>query len=320
MSARYLIADIGATHARFAVAEAGAQNITPQVFMVAGITTLEDALRQFFTQQDIDPASLGGAVLCAAGPVDSDGVIRMTNCAWVVDPALVSAAFPLPFVRVINDFTAAALGLPHLSHEDVEQIGGGAPDPFAPKAILGPGTGLGVSGLVPHSDGTWTPLASEGGHVDLAPHDDRQLAIVFHLLRQFGHVSPERILSGPGLETLHQALCALDGVSGQSGKSAADIAAAARKGDAIAVETIHLFCTWLGATAGDLALTLGARGGVYLAGGILPQWGPLFDRARFRRAFEAKGRFVEYLSPIPCYLVTRKDLALLGCLAATGMH
>ncbi len=316
MSASFLLADIGATHARFAIAEQGAHEISPFVVMVAGIASLEDALAQYFTKTGIDPASLGGAVLCAAGPVDPDGAIRMTNCAWVADPASIARAFPLPFVRVINDFTAAALGLPHLMPDDVEQIGGDAPDPFAPKAILGPGTGLGVSGLVPGENRTWTALASEGGHVDLAPHDDRQIAVVFHLLRQFGHASPERILSGPGLEILHQTLCALDGVTGKSNMSAVGIASAARKGEATAKEAVQLFCAWLGSVAGDLALTLGARGGVYLAGGILPQWGPLFDRVRFRRAFEAKGRFNEYLGPIPCYLITRKDLALLGCLAA----
>jgi glucokinase len=308
-----LVADIGATHARFALAEANAEDVVADSMMVAGIATLEDALARFLEAKGVSAGEIEAAVLAAAGPVRADGTIRMTNCPWVVDPAALKTAHNFARVRVLNDMTAAALGLLRLAPGDVEQIGGAAPAPDAPKAILAPGTGLGVSGLIPCGSGDWTPLASEGGHVDLAPHNDREIAIVFHLLREFGHASPERVLSGLGLETLYKTLSALDG-SGAAPRAAVDIAGAARRGEAQAVETISLFCGWLGAVAGDLALTLGARGGVYVAGGIVPQWGGLFDRALFRRRFAAKGRFAELLEPIPAFIVKRGGLALLGCL------
>lgn len=316
MSGTHLIGDIGGTFARFAIAEPGARALTPDTMMVAGLATLEDAIAQFLELKGVQPKTLAGAALCAAGPVREDGTIHMTNCPWLVDPAFLKGRFGFPFVRVLNDFTANAMGLPRLGAEGVEQIGGDHVVEGAAKGILGPGTGFGVSGLIPCGDGKWQPLASEGGHVDLAPHDDRQIAVIFHILRTFGHASPERVLSGPGLETLFEALCALDGASPGGKLSAVDITNAARKGDALALEATDMFASWLGSVAGDLALTLGARGGIYLAGGILPQWGDLFDRARFRRGFEAKGRFRDYLAPIPAFLVTRKDLALLGCLEA----
>ncbi len=309
-----LVADIGATHARFALAEADARDIAPDVMMVAGIASLEEALSRFLDTKGVAAASLAGAVLCAAGPMRPDGSISMTNCPWVVDGDVIRRTHAFPFVRILNDLTAAALGLLRLSSDDVEQIGGDTPEGLSPKAILAPGTGLGVSGLIPGANGQWTALASEGGHVDLAPHNEREIAVVFHLLRTAGHASPERVLSGPGLETLYETLGALDGTAPQAKPAAVDIVNAAKRGEAQAQEAVQFFCGWLGAVAGDLALTLGARGGVYIAGGIVPQWGALFDRAHFRRRFEAKGRFNDYLKPIPTFLVARGDLALLGCL------
>jgi len=312
-----LVADIGATHARFAIAAPDATDAAPETLMVAGLATLEEALARFLESKGVSARDLDVAVLAAAGPVRSDGSIHMTNCPWVADPAAIAKAHGFPKIRVLNDMTAAALGLLRLREADVEQFGGGAPDPATPKAILAPGTGLGVSGLIPSPNSDWTALASEGGHVDLAPHNDREIAVVSHLLREFGHASPERVLSGMGLATLYEALTALDG-SGMPPLIPLDIAAAARREEPQAVETVKLFCGWLGAVAGDLALTLGATGGVYIAGGIVPQWtatdGDLFDRAGFRRRFIAKGRMGAMLEPIPTYIVERKDLALLGCL------
>jgi len=308
-----LAADIGATHARFAVTELDARHIAPETMMVAGIATLEEALSRFLKSKGVSASDIDAAVIAAAGPIRADGSIHMTNCPWTIDPTAIGAAHDFKNVCVLNDMTAAALGLLRLAPKDTEKLGGGEPVPNTPMAILAPGTGLGVSGLIPCAGGGWTALSGEGGHVDLAPHNDREIAIVFHLLRTFGHASPERVLSGPGLETLYETLTALDG-SGTSPLAAVDIASAARRGEAQASEVIKLFCGWLGAVAGDLALTLGARGGVFIAGGILPHWGNLFDRGLFRRRFNAKGRFGEFLDPIPTYLVGRKDLALMGCL------
>ncbi len=312
-----LVADIGATHARFALAAPNATDAVPETLMVAGLATLEEALARFLESKEVSARDLDAAVLAAAGPVRTDGSIHMTNCPWVADPAAIAKAHDFSKIRVLNDMTAAALGLLRLRETDVEQFGGGAPDLAAPKAILAPGTGLGVSGLIPSPKGEWTALASEGGHVDLAPHSDREIAVVSHLLREFGHASPERVLSGMGLETLYKTLTALDG-SGLPLLSAVDIAAAARRGEPQATETVELFSGWLGAVAGDLALTLGAAGGVYIAGGIVPQWtatdSDLLDREVFRHRFVAKGRMGALLEPIPTYIVGRKDLALLGCL------
>jgi len=158
--------------------------------------------------------------------------------------------------------------------------------------------------------------AGEGGHADLAPTNARELAIVYQLMREYGHVSVERVLSGPGLETLYLAIAALDGVNLKQKPIAHDIARAAKTlSDPVAVEAVSQFTAWLGSVAGNVALTLGARGGVYIAGGIVAQWGDLFDAKLFRHRFEAKGRMQHYLAPIPCYLVTAKDLAFRGLAA-----
>jgi glucokinase len=216
-------------------------------------------------------------------------------------------------VALVNDFAAVAHALPGLQADDLVQIGGTAPLADAPKVALGPGTGLGVASVIPDGRGSWVAAPGEGGHVDLAATNDREIAVVFHLSRQFGRVSVERVLSGPGLETLYLALAALDGVALKAKPIAHDIAKAAfAKSDPVAVEAVSLFTGWLGSVAGNLALTLGARGGVYVAGGIVAQWGAAFDAALFRHRFEAKGRMQSFLAPIPCYVVTAKDLAFRG--------
>ena len=238
----------------------------------------------------------------------------MTNGPWVLDPKTITKTLGIQSVSILNDMTAAALGLLRLGTDDARQIGGSTAIAHAPKAIIAPGTGLGISGLIPAGDVNWSALPSEGGHVDLAPQSEREIAVIFHLLRQHGHVSAERILSGPGLETLYQTLAALDGIELKAHLAAVDIVNAAKRGEAMANEAINLFCGWLGSVAGNLTLSLGAQGGLYIGGGIVSQWGDLFDEALFRRRFEAKGRASAYLEPIPTYLITRKDTALLGCL------
>lgn len=309
-----LVADIGATYARFALTEPEGPVPDPDTVMVADEGSLEEAVSRFLERRGAAGVKIDAAVLAAAGPVRADGTIQMTNGPWTINPQTIAETLNARSIRVLNDMTAAALGLPLLAADELDKLGGGEAIPHAPKAIIAPGTGLGVSALVPGTDGKAVSLASEGGHVDLAPHDAREGAIVLHLLRRYGHASPERVLSGQGLEALYAALGALDGTD-TAAKGAADIAAAARRGEAQAVETLQLFCGWLGSVAGDLALTLGARGGVYVGGGIVPQWGELFDRALFRRRFEAKGRFSDLLASIPAFLVQRKDVVLLGCQA-----
>ncbi len=319
MSARttkpVLVADIGGTHARFALAQPGeTKPDAPTVLMTALYPTLEDALKTFLEQTGI--RDIGGVAICAAGPVQASGreaCIEMTNCPWVVSADAIAAATSIDAPMLVNDFTAVAVSLPHLGDDDVVQIGGSRRQEGAPIGVLGPGTGLGVSGLVPHSNGEFTAISGEGGHVSLAPGNEREISLLFQLMQTYGHVSAERVLCGPGMESLYAALGALDG-SPETGKpTAADIARMAQDGSSpLARETVEVFTGLLGSVAGDLALTLGAQGGVYLAGGILPRWGDLLNQRLLRHRFEAKGRFKSYLAGIPLYLITAPDVALIG--------
>ncbi len=309
-----LVGDIGGTHARFALARehAGGQI---EVFNAHTLRTLDhpdlpSALRDYMDR--IGEVSLDAAAMCAAGPInghDGQAEIRMTNCPWRVAAADIAAVSKAPS-RVFNDFSAVALGLPRLAPSASRVVQSGVPDPRAPIAVLGPGTGLGVSALIP-CQGHWLPITGEGGHVSLAPGDERELAMIRLLMAEFGHVSAERVLSGPGLETLYGVLAALDSDSDLVLPTAAEIAASVDS-DPRAAETVRRFCGLLGSVAGDLVLTLGARGGVYLAGGILAQWDEIFDLTTFCRRFAAKGRFKDYLSNIPIWRVTGANPALLG--------
>lgn len=333
-----LVADIGGTHARFALTQPGAAKPDdPAIFMTALFPTLGDALSTFLEQAGLGQAGLGqaelgqaelgqttraqlaGVAMCAAGPLEQDTAgtrIAMTNCPWTLDQAEIAAATGYGAPILVNDFTAAAMAVPHLTTEATVQIGGTGVDENAPKAIIGPGTGLGVSGLVRDSLGDFISLSGEGGHVSLSPGNEREISLLFQLMQVHGHVSAERVLSGPGMEELFGALGALDGSPETGRPTAADIARMAQDGSSpLARETIDVFTGLLGSVAGDLALTLGARGGVYLAGGILPRWGDMLNQRLLRYRFEAKGRFKNYLAEIPIFLITQPDIALIGLTA-----
>ena len=306
-----LLADIGGTNVRFATLREDGRIDGFESWLTALYPNISEAVRAY---ADVTGARIPfqAAAICAAGPLMGDH-IDLTNCAWKISVGEIAAATGARAPILVNDFAAVARALPVLGAGDLVQIGGGAPLEGAPKVALGPGTGLGVASAVGDGRGGWIATPGEGGHCDLAATNEREIAIVFHLMREHGHVSVERVLSGPGLETLYLAIASLDGLKLKAKPIAQDIAAAARKGqDAAAVEAVALFTGWLGGVAGNLALTLGAQGGVYIAGGIVPQWGDLFDAKLFRRRFEAKGRMRGFLAPIPCYLVTAKDLAFRG--------
>ncbi|MCF8469486.1 MAG: glucokinase [Parvibaculum sp.] len=316
-----LVADIGGTHARFALPRLRGRTIDmpePSVFLTADHPHLEAALTLFLEKMKC-PA-LAGVAVCAAGPVEGRGAeahISMTNCPWDVTVEGLSRVTGVHSPRLMNDFAALALSVPALSRGDLHPIGGvGRAIAGASAGILGPGTGLGVSALV-FENGHEIPVAGEGGHVDLAPSGEREAAIIAHLHALHGHVSAERVLSGPGLVTLYEALKALSGAQDAPPLSAREIAGRAFKGDCpVCVEAVGLFCGWLGAVAGNLALTIGAQGGIYIGGGIVPRWlavAPgLFDESGFRARFEAKGRFRSYLEKIPAFVIRRADPALLG--------
>ncbi len=246
-------------------------------------------------------------------PVDDDWV-QLTNSPWAFSIEATRKALGLERLSVINDFTAQALAIPALTAGERRQIGAGAPDEGEPIGVIGPGTGLGVGGLLWLDDG-WQPVASEGGHVSFAPRDEVDAAVWAHLRRRFGHVSDERVLSGPGLVNLATALAA---IAGQDLRitDPREVSRRAKAGRCrFCREALERFSGLLGAAAGDLALTLCARGGIYIGGGLVKRLGSLFDTERFRASFVAKGRFEDYLSPIPTYLVTRRDPGLLGAAA-----
>ncbi|HET6469086.1 MAG TPA: glucokinase [Geminicoccaceae bacterium] len=302
---RRLIGDIGGTNARFALVEDGGQPTAERVLAVADHPGLVEAALAYLGGERVEEA-----VLAVATPVETDAV-RFTNSPWAFRVSELPAALGVARVSVINDFVAQALAIPHLDAGDVERLHHGEPLADRPIGVIGPGTGLGVSALIPLR-GRWIALPTEGGHVSFAPGSARERAVLEHLSGTLPHVSNERLISGPGLYALARALAELDGAA-LGPTTPAGVARAAGDGSsAHAAEAVRMFSALLGAAAGDLALVYGARGGIYIGGGVCHNLGPLFDRAAFRERFLAKGRMRTFLDPIPVYLVGRTDTGLLG--------
>lgn len=310
-----LIGDIGATNARFALLLNG--EVTHiEVLPVADHPSLGDAIQAYLKQVTgagvLRPRQ--GAV-AVAGPVTGD-YLSFTNHPWSFSIAALTRDIGFDHLRVVNDFVAQAMAAPRLGVDRRRQVGPGTPATDVPIAIIGPGTGLGVSIVVPvmeHGKTRWIPLPGEGGHVTLATVTAREQAIV-DLLHQNGktHVSGEVLVCGAGLTLLHSTLSTLDG-KGNTALVPAEVTGRAIKGDdPIAVEAVQIFCGLLGTLAGNLALTAGARGGLFIAGGIVPKLGSLFDNSDFRERFAAKGRMRTFLDPIPTYVITEEYPAFLG--------
>lgn len=305
-----LIADIGGTNARFALVDEMGRVGAPMAVRCAEYAGPAEAARAVLSAHGIAGQPVRGA-FCVACPVTGD-VVNLTNSAWHFSIEQVRIALGLERLQVINDFTAVALSVRHVGPEHLMKVGGGVAVDGAPIAVLGPGTGLGVSALVPDSSGQWVALATEGGHVTLAATDSREDAVLERLRRRFGHVSAERVLAGAGLVNLYEALADVHGVSALYTAPDAVSQRALDGSDPLCRETLELFFAMLGTVAGNLALTLGARGGVYLAGGILPRMRDAFAQSAFRRRFEDKGRFRDYLAPIPAWLVVHPQPAFAG--------
>lgn len=304
-----LLADLGGTSARFALAH-GRHIERQQILRCADFSGPAAAARAFLGES---AASAGEAAFAVAAPVLGD-TVRMTNSAWVFSIEATREALGLRRLLVVNDFTALAHAIPALGRDELRQVGGGAAVADAPVAVIGPGTGLGVSGLL-HDRSRWIGLQGEGGHCSFAPRSEREDALLRVLRARFGHVSFERLVSGPGLTNIYQALCTLDGASPVA-PPPEDITAAALSGDdGRAAETLDLFCAALGTASADLALTLGARGGVYIGGGIVPQLGDRFMRSPFRDRFEDRGRFHAYLAQIPTFVIAAEHSPALRGLA-----
>ena len=297
-----LVGDIGGTNARFGwQACAGARIEDIQTLACAQHPSLEAAITAYLSMKGKPMpvvASLG-----MANPVTQD-TVAMTNHHWQFSVTGMRRSLGLQRLCVLNDFTALALALPTLDASVLHPIGGGEKVVGAPMALLGAGTGLGVSGLLRGSGGGWVPLAGEGGHVSLTAHTQLEFDVVQHLQKLHGHVSAERVLSGAGLVALHDALNTLHGVRFEPLNDASQVLQTAlTQNQGPAMEAVHLFCGFLGSVAGDLALTLGARGGVYIGGGIVPRLGQLFWQSPFRERFEAKGRMRRILQDIPVWVI-----------------
>jgi glucokinase len=312
-STTWLVGDIGGTNARFGLVAPDGTLLHSSVLADSDYPGIAEAIDAYLEQRGSLPRPRRGAIAIAS-PVAGDEV-RMTNHPWVFSISALSKRLGFQTLRVINDFTAQALALPHLKPEDRTVVGRGKAEPGCPIGVLGPGSGLGISGMIP-AGRRWIPLTGEGGHATMAPITERESAVLGSLRKHFDHVSGERVLSGPGLVNLYHALAEVDGTPAKQYTAAQISDVETGRTDALCAEATQMFCAMLGTVAGNLALTLGARGGVYIGGGIVPRLGERFAASPFRERFEAKGRFQEYLSAIPTYVVTHKLPAFLGCAAA----
>jgi glucokinase len=305
-----MVADIGGTNARFALADLQTLELSHIRQMLCGShPTVEAALDDYLSGLPVKPKS---AVLAVAAPV-SGGEVRLTNSRWrfVTDELRFSAGFT--DIHVVNDFEALALSLPTLEASELHQLGGTVPVEFATKVVLGPGTGLGVAGLL-WSGERWMAMPGEGGHMSLGAQDEKELVLMHLLLKAGAHPSAEEAISGPGLVQLYRAVAASRNVT--AAKAINVVEQALGGDDAVAQEALQLFIAWLGRFAGNIALAFGARGGVYIGGGIAPKITSALSTGSFRAAFEQKGRMAEYLAPIPVYVILAEFAALKGAAAA----
>jgi glucokinase len=315
-----LLADIGATHARFAL------EIAPGVLRNVAVLLCDDypgivpLLNAYLaqTQAQSGGARITHAAFALANPISGD-FIRMTNRDWQFSTEEVRRTLGLTTLLIVNDFTALAMALPGFKPEDLLQIGGGKPASNAVAGVLGPGTGLGVSGVIPTVDGFVT-LGSEGGHVNFAPADEREFAILQYAWREWQHVSNERLISGPGMEIIYRALALRNGVEAPPRDAAAIMTAALEHKDALCLEVLECFAGMLGGAAANLAVTLGAFGGIFIGGGIVPRMAEWFKTSPFRTRFEAKGRFSSYLAQIPTYVIMMPTPALYGVSSILSEH
>jgi len=322
----WLVADIGGTFARFGLVlgdgsetQGGIRHV--RKLPVASFADPAKAAQAYFADM---AAALGAgfsapraAAFAVASPLDGDRV-ELLNAHWSFSRAAVQAELDLDAFIVLNDFEALALSLPRL---DATQLRAhkALPQPQGTLAVIGPGTGLGVAGVV-ETPGGWTALPTEGGHATLAAADDFESALLAHVRREYAHVSAERLLSGIGMPVLYGAVAHLLGAPAEELNTESIVERGMNGGDPVCGRTLDVFCALLGGFAGNVALTLGARGGVYIGGGIVPRLGERFFASQFRERFEAKGRFRGYLEEIPTALITDTLAALTGAAAAIDQY
>lgn len=306
----FLVADIGGTNARFALAKPKIQGgftlSQTASFTCADFTGLAAVIKAYL--QGKTDESIRQACIAIAAPVNGDW-IRMTNLNWQFSIRELTRELDFEHIEVVNDFFAQACAIPYLSDQDVVQIKKGEAEIHAPRLIIGPGTGLGVASLIPVQAG-WKPISGEGGHVTLATENQLEDELVNKLRDSAHQVYAEWVLSGEGLIRLHQAMHSIEEASNLEARA---ITQAALSGDEKARQTLEQFCLFLAGVAGDAALTCGARGGVYLTGGIAPNIQEFIQNQAFIERFTQKGAMLAYLQAIPVYLMVGATPALSGC-------
>ena len=282
-----LLADIGGTNARFAL-DCG----DGRVERIATLSCAEHAEFVHAVRAYLDgfaSETIHHAVIAIANPINGD-TVKMTNHHWEFSIEASRRALGFETLLLVNDFAALAMAVPQLSESELEQIGGGHAIDEGVVGVVGAGTGLGVAGLVP-KDGSWLALSSEGGHVTFSPADERELGVLRHCWQHYEHVSAERLVSGTGIPLIFEALAAQHGTAAPAKLTAAAIVSRALEGrDPLCQETLECFCAMLGTVAGNLAVTLAAKGGIYIGGGVVPRLGSYFAQSPFRQRFESKGR------------------------------
>ena len=308
MSEQVLVGDVGGTNARLAlcsVEDGSLSNI--KNYSGADFPSLEAVIRIFLEETG---AKVSNACIAIACPITGDWV-AMTNHTWAFSQSEMKQNLGLETLSIINDFTAISMAIPVLKPEDKIKFGGEEAEPNKPIAVYGAGTGLGVAHLV-HTGTGWMSLPGEGGHVDFAPNSTEEVMVLEALREELGHVSAERLLSGPGLVNIYRGLVLSDEREPENLQPKDITERALADEDTDCRRALSLFCVLMGRFGGNLALNLATFGGVYIAGGIVPRFLEFFQASGFRVAFEDKGRFHSYLQPIPVYLITHDQPGLLG--------
>jgi glucokinase len=309
-----LIADIGATHSRCALLNDEGGILAPETFKNAAFPNIEAMFQGYLDHRRTNDKPSRAAIAVAA-PILSD-YVEMTNLTWSFSQISLQVGLGVRKLTVLNDFEALAWGLVDLDSSSIIKIGRGTAAKRAPLGVIGPGSGLGIASLVPTPDG-WTAVAGEGGHVTLPAADAEEAAVIEILRKQFGHCSAERVLSGPGLVNLYLALSERAG-RGSATLEPNDVTSLAARGEPLATKTLDMFFQFLGTCAADLAVTLGARGGIYVAGGIVPHLVEVLQQSKFRDRFEQKGRYRSYMAAIPTYVIVEAVPAFRGLRRVLG--
>lgn len=325
-AAPLLVGDIGGTNARFALYEGPADQVergalrARQTLAASDYAHFSEAVSAFLASAGVDPANIRGASFAVASPITGQEV-RFTNSPWRFAPSELQRSLGLARLTLVNDFEALALSVPRMARDMVQPLRTGSQVSGSPKLVLGPGTGLGVAGIVPVrlGDSThWRAVPGEGGHAAFAPHDDFEVELLRYLRSKHSRVSVERIVCGDGLVALHEFLLAHSGATRLRPATAADITREALASESIEREAVMRFLGILGSFAGDCALLYAARGGVYFGGGILPRLLSLVAGSPLIERFNAKGRMSTWISEIPLLIIADDAAALRGAAIAAG--